>query len=283
MSSTAADIIRAQFSRESGRWYDRTGHLVLQVPSAKGDKQVTPDKRHAKKFGLLPSVGSVNRQAAKPGLQTWRDRQIIAAALSLPQGDTPDDIWHDPNARAALVLADAQQQVEQAAERGKDWHGVIESSLLGKWPAEGTVEFGTARYVKMWLGAEMGDGHTIVIERALVGDSYAGTPDIIAESADLSKTLLADIKTVNDDSPLLTGKDKPHEEWAWQLGAYWRASTADPEHCWEVIVGRTSGAVRLHHWTAAEINKGWQAFKCLLDLWCIRNDYNPATWTGKGE
>jgi hypothetical protein len=201
----------------------------------------------------------------------------------LPQLDVADNIWQDPKQRAALILADAEAQVEEAADRGKDWHAIIENSLLGQLPHELTeVEAGTVKAVKDWLVQELGADYSIVVERTVIGDGFAGTPDIIAQNRDLTKTLLADIKTVADDADTLTGK-RVYDEWQYQIAAYWRTTSAEDTNCWEVIVGRETGAVRFHRWSAENIKTGWRAFSLLRQLWTIQKAYDPLTWTGKGK
>jgi len=266
---------------ESGRWYDRAGLLVTEVPSADGKKQVRPTVAHARKLGLLPSVTSIVRQIDKPGLRHWRDQQLIEAALSLPRpADTTDAQWNDPKTRAAAVLADAEEQVEAAAERGKDWHSMIERALADNVaPVDpmAQVAFGEVQKLLSAFGMT-----TLIVERTVLGPGFAGTPDILASDKH-GRRLLADIKTVADDSPLLAGKGRPYDEWLWQIAAYWRCTASDIGKCWEVLIGRETGRVRLHHWTQTDILTGWQVFEHLFALWCLRNNYNPLTWTGQPE
>jgi hypothetical protein len=271
-------MIERPIVRESGKWYDRDGRQVNEVTSADGKRMVKPSVIHARKYGYLPSVTSICRQLDKPGLRKWRDEQVLLAALSLPRAENQtDEAW------VAAILDDAEAQVEAAADRGKDWHSIIEDALLGKTSRQlSEVENAVVKQVRDWLAQELGEGYTVVVERTVKGDGYCGTPDIVAQDRDLTKTILADIKTVQDDAPQL-GKGKPHEEWLYQIAAYWRTTDAEDSNCWEVIVGREQGAVRFHRWPADEIRKdGWQAFSLLRQLWCIRNHYNPLAWTAKG-
>ena len=134
-----------------------------------------------------------------------------------------------------------------------------------------------------WLAQELGEGYSVVVERSVVGEGWCGTPDIIAQDRDLIKTLLCDIKTVKDDAPVL-GKGKPYREWLYQISPYWRATDADNSNCWEVILGRESGAMRFHRWPAEDVRgKGWRGFSLLRQFWCIDKEYDPLTWTGKGK
>jgi hypothetical protein len=270
-------MIERPIVRESGKWYSRDGQPVHEVTSADGKRMVKPTVIHARKYGYLPSVTSICRQLDKPGLRTWRDEQVILAALSMPRKpNQSDEQW------VKDIIEDAEAQVEAAADRGKDWHGIIEDALLGQTRRQlSEVENAVVKQCRDWLAQELGDGYSVVIERMVKGDGFAGTPDIVAQNRDLTKTILADIKTVKDDASQL-GKGKPHEEWQYQIAAYWRTTDAEDTNTWEVIVGRENGAVRFHRWSAEEIKAGWRAFSLLRQLWCIRHNYDPLTWTGKG-
>jgi len=270
--------------RESGRWYTRTGVPVTEVDSADKARRVRATVTHARKLGLLPSVTSIIRMLDKPGLRAWRDQQLVEAALSLPRpAGLSSEAWNDPKERAALILADAQAQVEAAADKGKDWHGLIEESLLGRWtvPLDET-QAAVMQQIRDWLAQELGVGYSVVVERTVLGDGFCGTPDIVAQDRDLTKTLLADIKTVADTAPVLR-KAAPYDEWQYQIAAYWRTTTAEEMNCWQIILGRESGALRFYRWSAYEIRIGWKAFSLLRQLWTIRNSYDPITWVNKKE
>lgn len=260
--------------RESGRWYRRDGRPVNEILSADGKRMIRPSVIHARKYGFLPSVTSIIRILDKPGLRSWRDEQVILAALSMPRKpEQTDEQWVE------AILKDAQKQVETAADKGKDWHGVIENALLGRMPLQPTeVELNVIKACGDWLLQELGEGYTVVVERSVVGEGWCGTPDIVAQDRDLTKTLLCDIKTVDDESDLL-GKEKPYKEWLYQIAPYWRATDADDANCWELILGRESGKIRFHRWPAEEVRgKGWRGFSLLRQFWAVDNDYDPISW-----
>jgi len=268
--------------REAGRWYSRDGKPVNEVKSADGKRMVKPNVLHARKYGNKPSVTYVLQLLRDPGLEQWQKRQIVMAALSVPRpAGVSDADWNDIEKRTDMIIGDAEAQVESAANKGKDWHAIIENALLGRTLGQlNEIESGVVAKFKGWLTQELGEGFSVVVERSLISDRFGLTPDIVAQDRDLTKTLLCDIKTVADDSPMLL-KAKPYRKWLYQIAPYWRCTDADITRCWEAIVGRESGAVRFHLWPQSDITEGWKAFSLLMQFWTIHNNYDPLTWTGK--
>ena len=111
---------------ESGRFYWPDGKPAYEVPSADGKKMVEPDIRHAKKLGLKPSVTTIQREAAKPGLVRWQVQQGILSALTLPRlPDEPLDAF------AERAMRDSQEQARKAAEKGTAIHAAIQNYFQG--------------------------------------------------------------------------------------------------------------------------------------------------------
>ena len=78
---------------ESMHWYGRDGSPQYQLIGANG-KERPPTLRDARKLGLVPSVTSIIRCAAAPGLERWKQEQVLMAALTLPRNpDEPEAIW----------------------------------------------------------------------------------------------------------------------------------------------------------------------------------------------
>ena len=71
---------------ESGHWYTRTGEPMYQVKSNGGVLRNTT-LRDARKYDLVPSVTTILNCAAKPGLEAWKQQQILLASLTLPKRD----------------------------------------------------------------------------------------------------------------------------------------------------------------------------------------------------
>jgi hypothetical protein len=67
---------------ESLHWYDRHGRPCYEVMSKPGVMRPTT-LRDARKLNLVPSVTNIIRCAAAPGLEIWKQQQVMMAALTL--------------------------------------------------------------------------------------------------------------------------------------------------------------------------------------------------------
>lgn len=113
--------------QESQHWYDRQGNPVYQVPSADGKSMVNPDIRHARKLGLLPGFTSVNKVLYSFGLERYKIRQGILAALTLPRNEGEDD-----ESYFKRLDEDRQAHAKGRAAEGTDLHKAIEQFLRGE-------------------------------------------------------------------------------------------------------------------------------------------------------
>jgi len=113
---------------ESLHFYDREGNPCYQVPYAdpsKGMRNTT--LRDARKLSLVPSVTAILNIQAKPGLERWKQNQLLLSALTLPkiEGETLDDFSY-------RVMQDSKEQGEQARNKGTAIHAAIEQFYLGE-------------------------------------------------------------------------------------------------------------------------------------------------------
>lgn len=250
-------------AQESGHWYSRTGEPVYEVPGADGKKMVTPDIRHARKLGLLPGATSIIRCAAAPGLERWKQEQVLLAALTLPRGHAePDQVY------VARVLEDSQEQGRKAAQMGTAIHAAIQGHYEGAppdpdyWPyVQGTVATLTARY-----GAHSGWKAEESFANPL---GYGGKKDLCRPG------LLLDFK--GKDFTAETLKEKGFKL-AWDENCIQLAAYRNPgEVCANVFFSRSvPGLVHIHQWTEEELQRGWAMFESLLRYWHAKNKYNSA-------
>lgn len=112
---------------ESSHWYSRDGLPVYEVPSADGKSMVTPDIRHARKLGLLPGFTSVNKVLYSFGLERYKIRQGILAALTLPRGEGEDD-----ESYFKRLDEDRQAHAKGRADEGTVIHAAIQQHLEGR-------------------------------------------------------------------------------------------------------------------------------------------------------
>ena len=106
---------------ESNHWYDKNGQPAYTVEAKDGTQRPTT-LRDARKLGLVPSVTTILKVAAKPGLQAWMDKQLLMAALTLPRKpDESEDEYID------RIVQDSKEQGRRAAQHGTDIHAAIHS------------------------------------------------------------------------------------------------------------------------------------------------------------
>jgi hypothetical protein len=113
-------------AKESGHWYTREGAPAYTVKSAKGEDRPT-NLRDARKLNLVPSVTTILGVAAKPGLEIWKQNQVLLAALTLPrqEGESESD-WVN------RIIEDSKEQGKQAAEFGTAIHAEIQAHFEGR-------------------------------------------------------------------------------------------------------------------------------------------------------
>ena len=73
------------FAAESGHWYKADGTPAYTVLAKSGAERPTT-LRDARTLNLYPSVTTIIRLAAAPGLERWKLNQFGLALLTLPPG-----------------------------------------------------------------------------------------------------------------------------------------------------------------------------------------------------
>lgn len=248
---------------EASHWYDRQGKPVYEVPRAKGDGTRPTTLADARKLDLLPSVTLILGCAAKPGLEAWKARQVLEAALTLPK--LPNESLDD---YASRVIEDSKQQGKRAAERGTDLHKAIEQAIGGenfdiRWREHVEKVIATlAQY-----GIDVFKGKTEHSFASPLG--YGGKTDLVIDSI----PLLCDFKSKAN----LNAKQLAYPEHCWQLSAYARGvfgPTGITARIINVFVGIDDCGVKIHEWERADHDKAFSAFSHLLAFWQITKNYN---------
>ena len=105
--------------KSDAHWYTRDGEPMHTVPYAdKKRKDRKPTTlADARKLGLLPSVTTVLKVVAKPGLESWKLEQAIMASLTLPRKkDEPTEDF------AKRVVEDMESEASSATMRARAVH-----------------------------------------------------------------------------------------------------------------------------------------------------------------
>ena len=235
----------------SGHWYEKNGKPAYTVKGKTGVRATT--LRDARKLDLVPSVTTVLNLLAKPGLDNWKQEQVLLSALTLPRilGET-EDSW------ITRVIADSRESTKKAAERGTAIHNVIEAHYEQVYNPEPPPYLRNIENVlydeygaKLWI-AEKSFAHEL---------GYGGKVDLSTLG------IVVDFKT--KESSL--DKAETYFEHHLQLAAY-RVGLGMPDaKCAICFVNGTTNEVKLCPIDEEELDNAWEVFKALLQVWKIKN------------
>jgi hypothetical protein len=254
------------WASDSGHWYTKTGDPAYTYTGKDGSQKNTT-LREARKMGLVPSVTTITKVLASPGLQEWKSRQILMSALTLPRREgESDDSFVD------RILTDSTEQTRNAANRGEEGHAAIECSFRNlpydpTWKAtvEACREAIDQAFPKvLWtpersFAHDMGFGGRVDLQGMGVvdGKSTGIVIDFKSKDGDLS-----DVKCF--DEHLMQGA-------AYVWGLFNEGQSAN------LFFSRTEpGKVKLLIHTPEEHERGRWMFHHCLKLWQIKNKYDPS-------
>lgn len=248
---------------ESGHFYAEDGSPCYTIIGANGKERGTT-LRDARKLNLYPSVTTITKCAAAPGLTNWFIDQAIMAALTLTRqmGETDEDY-------IARIKRDSKEQAKKAAERGTEIHGALEKHFLGKapdgemWPyVKGVVQALKDHFGDLQWDAERSFAHPL---------GYGGKCDLHCKS----ERIVVDFKGKDFSDP---SECKQYDEHLMQGAAYLEGFGLMPGRFANVFVSRTTpGLVCIVEAEAEDILRGWRMFRHLLNYWQEQNRYAPMT------
>lgn len=251
-------------SAESVHWYGQDGSPQYTVKAKDGSDRPTT-LRDARKMSLLPSVTTILKIAAKPGLEQWKLEQMLLAAMTLPKMPSETE-----QAYIARIVADSKESGKQAAELGTRIHESIESWFCGERNVQ-YVDSAKAFESAIFDHFKIKEGW--VAERSFASPlGFGGKVDLYAPATrDGSSGVVLDAKT-KDFGP--TDKVEGYDEHLLQLAAYRQGLELPMARCANVFVSRTNpGLVRVVEWSEEELQKGWEMFKCLLRYWGLKHSF----------
>lgn len=252
---------------EGGHWYGRDGTPRYEVPAKDGSMRPAT-LRDARKFGWYPGVTSIIKCAAAPGLERWKQDQVLMAALTLPR--LPDEM---DEAFCLRVIQDSQEQARKARERGTEIHAAIQGYYEGTPPSEEMwpfVQGVTARITdhfgeRQWI-TEKPVAH--VLGFGTKSDLHAPGFVLDFKGSEFDETTAADLKT--------------WDEHAMQLGATREALYMPAARAAIVYVSRTvPGLARIIEVEEEHLQRGWDMFRGLLNYWKASRGYYPELWRAK--
>jgi hypothetical protein len=238
--------------QESGHWYTKDGSPAYTTVGKTGERPTT--LRDARKLGLLPSVTTINGMLSKAGLDTWKQQQVLLAALTLPRQDgEAEQEW------LARVMQDSKATGREAAERGTAIHAIIESYFEQVYMPEKPAYLDNidkalkdAFGEQLWL-SEKSFGHPL---------GFGGKCDLMASSG-----FVVDFKTKETD----LDKVDVYFEHEMQLAAYREGLGVPTARCAIVFVNGKTNQVKLIEVSQEKLQSGWECFEHLLRVYQIKN------------
>lgn len=248
-------------------YYDIEGNTRYTVPYAdpkrKGERPTT--LRDAKKHNWVPSVTTIMQVAAKPGLDHWKQNQLLDAAIEIEYNGWSDD----PSVFRRKVVSMSKKKGEEASIRGTELHDSLEQFYLGngfdknKAFVEPAIEL---------LYETLGDQEWIPEESFAHRSGFGGKVDLCAR-ASINESYVVDFKTK------ITGdldKMVAYDEHRMQLAAYSDGLDMRAPRCFNLFISTESpGIVKLVEHTREEMLRAEEMFTCLLEYWQLMNRYTP--------
>jgi len=251
---------------EQTHWYRQDGGPQYTVPAKDGSDRPTT-LRDARKMDLVPSVTTILKVAAKPGLEQWKLEQMLLAAMTLPQ--LPDE---PEKAYIARIVADSKETGKQAAELGTRIHESIESWFDGQKNVQ-HKEIALAFEETIFNHFKTHPFQKWLTERSFASPmGFGGKVDLYCEPDEHAPTgIVIDAKT-KDFGP--DDKLDAYDEHLLQLAAYRHGLGIPHARCANVFVSRShNGLVKVVEWSEEDLVRGWEMFQCLVRYWKLKNNF----------
>lgn len=245
---------------ESNHWYTKDGSPAYSVKGKDGQPRSTT-LRDARKLGLLPSVTTIMKVAASPGLEAWKMNQMMLAALTLPRGEGENE-----ESFIKRVQADSKEHARKAAERGTQVHTAIEQFF------DGQINANDLPYLEpVYKAVNDTFGNLMwAVEKSFAAESgFAGKVDLHSRDGD---GVVADFKTKEFTSDTLE-KVVGFDENVMQLAAYRSGLKLPNARCANIFVSVTEpGLVVVKEWNQEELARGWAMFDALKTFYYAKTN-----------
>jgi hypothetical protein len=212
-------------------------------------------------------VTTVLKVSAKPGLEVWKNEQMLLAALTLPR--KPEETEKDFIAR---IVADSKETGKQAAEVGTRIHESIEAWIEGVRPVE-HEEIAKAFEESIFNHFKTHPMQPWLTERAFASPmGFGGKVDLFCKADEHAPTgIVLDAKS-KDFGP--DDKVEAYDEHLMQLSAYRHGLGLPHARCANVFCSRTHhGLIKVVEWSEEDLTKGWEMFQALLRFWQLKNNF----------
>jgi len=253
---------------ESGHWYDRSGNPAYTVIGKNGKSRATT-LRDARTLNLCPSVTTILGVAAKPGLDQWKQQQVLLSALTLPkQPDESENSWLE------RVMLDSKQTGRIAAERGTAIHATIQAFFEGELIPDALP---MCRPVEEAIKTHFGEQLWLPELSFCDPLGFGGKSDLIAKARHDFDGITIDVKT-KETADISSAEVYP--EHGMQLAAYRMGFNMPKARAANVFVGYKmvegtivfTGVKVIEH-DPADMDRYWLMFTKLLEFWQLKNNH----------
>jgi len=233
--------------------------------------------KEAREMGYLPSVTTIDKVIANEGLEQWKIRQAVMAALTLER-----DYWYEYSDNMLKVqlcesdsdyitriLDDSRQQARKAAKLGSVIHKLAERYITGRplfFKGLRSDVWTLFEPLRLWLEERRLCGYA---ELVLTSDYYAGKADYIDTDMIMDfKTTFMTANDVKKDGTIK--KAKIYDSWGRQLAAL-QATSRELRDCVSVIISTNVDypGVWFYYWSQLELDKHYEVFKSALNIYRI--------------
>lgn len=241
---------------ESGHWYHKDGRPCYEVMAKSGEMRPTT-LRDARKLDLAPSVTTIIKCAAAPGLEYWKQQQVLHAALTLPKIENESEENY-----LARIMRDSKEQSRKAAERGT----AIHAALQGFYQSESDLD-----YYQEHVSETVNAIETLMPCKRWVPEKSFYHPSGFGGKCDLHcDDYVLDFKTKEfDENTKLDTFDEQHM----QIAAY-REGLGVPQAKGAIVYVSVNnpGLVRILEIDQKDLEKGFKMFSALLMYWKARHN-----------
>lgn len=244
----------------SNHWYDDKGNEAYTIVGTNGKERDTT-LRDARKFRYVPSVTTILDIPSKPGLDIWKQSQLLKAAFKYKQFEVEEKEWSN------LVLHKSKIIGKQAALKGQQIHEEIELNIKNSRDVGELNEYVAPVLIK--LLNELGDIKFICEKSFSYKKGFGGKVDLHGNG------FVLDFKTKLNS--LGFDKDLGYDNHCMQLAAYRLGLDMPKAKCYNLFIStEVPGLLQWKEWTEKELEKGLNMFLYLLKYWQLSNNYDSS-------
>lgn len=260
-----------------GHFYDKTGEPVFEVPKADGNGMRPTTIIDCVRLKLYPSITTVNKIIAQPGLMRWIENSFIESCFRHLASFGERLEWYTKRIRSIQ-----KDQAMIAPKWGNNIHEYLDAMGKHNELPEDIEYLPAVQSVKEWYSTN--DIEIVSTEHRLIPlvAGIAGTADVVAKYKDTDRYLFIDYKsTITLTKSGRRKKLRPYDTYVMQLAKYAEGiglemGIHDKEH-WIIYISRDEPGYilpyQIDNETAA---RGLAMFNAAYTLWKLLNGYDPA-------